>query len=64
MTPFLGQFKCENLIEDVCYHLKSKILLPEDIICHKGDTGSHMYFIVEGSLNVMGMDGKRVLNTL
>jgi trk system potassium uptake protein TrkA len=34
------------------------------VIFSKGDTGSHMYFCVEGSLKVMSSDGKRVINTI
>lgn len=39
-------------------------MLPDDVIFRKDDEGHFMYFCVEGSLNVLSSDGKRVVNTI
>lgn len=50
-------YKSENLIREICYQLKSKIFMPDDVIIMKGQNAEEMYFLVEGSANLISDDG-------
>lgn len=38
--------------------------MPEDMIMNRGEVGTHIYFIVEGTALILGSDNKQVVGTL
>ena len=64
LEPMFKKFGSENLIKDLSAVLKQTIYLPGDFIILKGDIGEEMYFIVEGTINILAADKRTVLNTL
>lgn len=57
-------FKSDNLIREISSVLTNVIFLPGDYIIYKDQIGEEMYFIVEGSVNVIAADKETVLKTL
>jgi CRP-like cAMP-binding protein len=62
--PMFGKFNSENFIKEICLYLEHVIFLPDSFIVIKGEIGEEMYFIAEGSVNVLAEDKKSVLKTL
>ena len=62
--PMFGKFNSENFIKEICLYLEHVIFLPDCFIVIKGEIGEEMYFIAEGSVNVIAEDKKSVLKTL
>ncbi|HMB01277.1 MAG TPA: ion transporter [Spirochaetota bacterium] len=54
----------EKFIKDIVLLLTPLVLLPGDTVVKKGDIGDCMYFISQGSVNVLDDDEKSVLITL
>jgi CRP-like cAMP-binding protein len=50
----------DNFIQSVSTKLKPEIYLPGDYIIYKGDIGEEMFFIAEGSVDVLTPDNKHV----
>lgn len=38
--------------------------MPEDMIMNRGEIGTHIYFVVEGTALILGADKKQVIGTL
>ncbi len=53
-----------SLLRDVMLNLESVAYVPGDIVIHRGDTGSEMYFISRGSVDVLASDEETVVATL
>lgn len=64
MRPFCEEYNSENLISDICYCLKSKLCMPDDLIMNRGEVGTHIYFIVEGTALILGPDNNQIIETL
>lgn len=54
----------ESLIEEIVLALKPILYQPGDYIFHKGAIGREMYFIAQGSVEVVSQDGNTVYATL
>lgn len=54
----------KDLIEKLTLLLEPIIYLKGDFIIYKNDIGIEMYFIVQGSVNILGKDNVKVLKTL
>jgi voltage-gated potassium channel len=52
------------LIEDIVTNLRAVVYLPGDSIVRKGELGEDMFFISQGSVNVVSEDGATVYATL
>ncbi|TVR66146.1 MAG: Crp/Fnr family transcriptional regulator [Spirochaetaceae bacterium] len=52
------------LLRDVMLNLESVAYVPGDEVIHRGDTGTEMYFISRGSVDVLAADEETVLATL
>lgn len=48
VRPLFKEYESENLISDICYFLKSKIYMPDDMIMNRGEAGNELFFVVEG----------------
>ena len=64
LLPMFGKFNSENFIKDICLYLEHVIFKPDNYIILKDEIGEEMYFIAEGSVNVLGTDKKTILKTL
>lgn len=62
--PLFAQAKSEELIEQISVALIPRIFFPHDYVIYKNDIGEDMYFIVEGSVDVLSSNGKVVVKTL
>ncbi|OMJ84131.1 hypothetical protein SteCoe_14822 [Stentor coeruleus] len=54
----------KDLIEKLTLLLEPVIYLKGDFIIYKNDVGIEMYFIVQGSVNILGKDNIKILKTL
>lgn len=59
----------EALMEQIAVCLNPEIFLPLDYLIYKvrlmqNDIGQEMYFLIEGSVNIISPDNKRILKTL
>ena len=59
-----GKFNSENFIKDICLYLENVIFMPDSYIVIKDEKGEEMFFIAEGSVNVLAVDKKTILKTL
>ena len=64
LEPMFKEFKSDNMIKELSLALTGHIYLPDDIIIKKGEIGYEMYFLVEGSVHVLGDDQTSVVKTL
>ena len=64
LSPMFSHFKSDNLIREVAYVLTNTVFMPGDFVILKDQIGEEMYFIVEGSVQVIAGDKTTVLKTL
>jgi CRP-like cAMP-binding protein len=57
-------FRSENMLKDLSFMMKNAIYMPGDYIIVKDQPADEMYFIKEGSVNVIGSDKSTILKTL
>ena len=60
----LFQHASQAFIEAVALHLKPMVLTPGDCVFKAGEIGKEMYFIINGSINVVTKDQKTTLSKL
>lgn len=60
----LFQHANQAFIEAVALHLKPMVLTPGDCVFKAGEIGKEMYFIINGSINVVTKDQKTTLSVL
>lgn len=53
-----------ELIQDLCAELKPVVFTPGDVIVRAGEQGRHIYFINNGTVEVIGDDGETLIRTL
>lgn len=63
-VPLLNLPMSDNLIQTIATNLIPEIYLPADYIIFKNDIGKEMFFIIEGSVDVLTPDNKKVANKL
>ncbi len=54
----------ENFKQEVALNFRSMVFSPGDIVCREGEIGREMYFIIQGELEVVSGDGKKVIAIL
>mmetsp|Transcript_17656 Transcript_17656/g.16895 ORF Transcript_17656/g.16895 Transcript_17656/m.16895 type:complete len:273 (-) Transcript_17656:14-832(-) len=59
-----GKFNSENFIKEICLYLENVIFMPNSFIVIKDEIGEEMFFIAEGSVNVLAKDKNTILKTL
>jgi CRP-like cAMP-binding protein len=64
LGPMFQNFKSENMLKDLSFMMKNSIYMPGDYIIVKDQPADEMYFIKEGSVNVIGSDKSTILKTL
>ena len=64
LEPMFNAFKSDNLIREISSVLTNVIFLPGDYIIYKDQIGEEMYFIVEGSVQIIAADKETVLKVL
>lgn len=64
LMPMFKGFKSENLIKELCCALQNTIYMPGDYIIIKDQIGEEMYFIIEGTVQVIAGDKTTVITTL
>lgn len=62
--PFLAQSESTEMIERISLCLYPQIYLPEDYVIYKNDIGEEMFFIIMGSVDILGPDNYKVVKTL
>lgn len=62
--PFLAQSESSEMIEKISLYLTPQIYLPDDYIIYKNDIGEQMFFIILGSVNILGPDNHKVVKIL
>ncbi len=62
-VPFLKGGGLE-LVRDIAFELRPVIFTPGTVIFQAGEIGRHMYFISQGTVEVISPDGKTILATL
>jgi voltage-gated potassium channel len=62
-VPFLKDAR-EDLIRDIALRMTPVVVAPGEYVFHAGETGHEMFFISRGRLEVLGRDGKTLLDTL
>ena len=63
-VPFLAQLKSIEIIERISLYLVPQIYLPGDYIIYKNDVGEEMFFIILGSVNILGPDNHKIVKSL
>jgi CRP-like cAMP-binding protein len=63
-VPIFQKSEKTTLIASVATKLKPQFYLPSDYVIYKDDIGEEMYFIVEGVVNVMTPDCRKVVKEL
>ena len=63
-VPLFWSANSEELIEKISIALNPRIYLTGDYIIYKNDIGEEMYFIMEGSVNVISPEGNKVIKEL
>jgi len=53
-----------NFKQEVALNFHSIVVSPGDLICREGELGKEMYFIIQGELEVVSDDGKKVFAVL
>jgi F-box/leucine-rich repeat protein 7 len=64
LEAMFKSFKSENLIRDLSFAMTSAIYMPGDYIITKDQEGEEMFFIIEGTVSVIGSDQSTVIKTL
>ena len=54
----------ERLLQTIAICLRPEIYLPHDYLIYKDDVAEEMYFIIEGSVDIITTDNKRILKSL
>jgi hypothetical protein len=60
LLPMFGKFNSENFIKDISLYLENVIFMPDTYIVIKDEIGEEMFFIAEGSVNVLTSDRKKI----
>lgn len=63
-VPILNLPMSDNLIQTISTRLIPEIYLPCDHIIYVNDIGKEMFFIIEGSVDILTPDSKKVANKL
>jgi CRP-like cAMP-binding protein len=57
-------FQSENLIRELSFAMKTAIYMPGDFIITKDEDGEEMFFIIEGTVQVIAGEKSTVVKTL
>lgn len=67
MLKKIPYFQCTDsseLFERIAVSLRTRIFLPKDYLIYKDDSSEEMFFIIEGTVDVVSLDGKKIIKTL
>lgn len=54
----------EEFVKEIAMHMRPVVYLPGDVVFRAGDHGTDMFFISQGTVEVLSQDGHTVHNTL
>lgn len=54
----------DNFKQEVALNFRSMVFSPGDVVCSEGEIGNEMYFIIQGELEVVSGDGKKIIAVL
>lgn len=64
LGPIFIDIKSQNFMLELCYVLTNRIFMPGDYVVKKDEYGEEMFFIIDGSVQILGSDHYIILNTL
>lgn len=60
IDPLFSRYESENLLRDITYELKNLIFMPGDIIYKRKEKCRDVYFIVEGTVEILNNKNERI----
>ena len=63
-VPMFEHGVSDTVLKTLSTKMYHEIYLPGDHVFYRNDTGEEMYFIIEGGVNFMSTNGKRIVGVL